>query len=94
MPTLLLISQIKSFEKSIKFPGYILQNENYMEIFLYFSISKLQTCNWTVTTEEQISPVVNFDQTKSLQIFKIIKISGPSKTFKKGIFLSVYYYIG
>ena len=65
--TLLLISQIRSFEKSIKFSSYFLQNENYMEIFLYFSISKLQTCNWTVTTEEQISPVVNFDQTKFLQ---------------------------
>ena len=27
-------------------------------LLLYFSFSKLQTCNWTVTTEEQISPPV------------------------------------
>ena len=92
--TLLLISQIRSFEKSIKFSSYFLQNENYMEIFLYFSISKLQTCNWTVTTEEQISPVVNFDQTKFLQISKMILILGLLKTFEKLIFLSAYYYIG
>ena len=92
--TLLLISQIRSFEKSIKFSSYFLQNENYMEIFLYFSISKLQTCNWTVTTEEQISPVVNFDQTKFLQISKMILILGLLKTFEKLIFLSSYYYIG
>ena len=91
--TLLLISQIRSFEKSIKFSAYILYRAKW-ELYgnstiLYFSISKLQTCNWTVTTEEQISPVVNLESWAKLNFCKCSKFQILLKLFWKPISISL-----
>ena len=71
---LVLISKIRSFEKSIKFLAYILISCKMRIIWksapalLHSSNSKFQTCNWAVTEEQISPPAVNFDQTKCIQI--------------------------